>query len=293
MRRKYSFTPILGWSISRYDKFSTCKRWYWYDYYAKKFDREVSPQKLSFLKSLTSTPLEIGNLVHDTIATQLHRIKKGSDPQDPSDLLLFAGYQIDRALAEKTFLEVYYGQRDTIDASELKAQVEICLRNFFTSSWYRWLTEDGIHRKSDWVIEPNDFGELRINGLKAYCKVDFLIPSPERKLYILDWKTGKADREKHRKQMTGYVAYAQDVFGADPRDIRPVVVYLGDSYAEMESEFNQNDMDEFVRQVKLQTEEMYSYCENIEENIPVDRDAFTPRFRKLCAYCNYQELCDA
>ncbi len=290
MQRKYPFTPILGWSVSRYDKFEMCKRQYWYDYYAKKFDKEVSPQKLEFLKSLTSTSLEIGNLVHDTIATQLHRLRKQT-PQDITDVLNYAGYQVDRALSNKTFLEVYYGQQEKIDPDDLKDRVGTCLKNFFASRWYRWLIEDGVHRRNEWVIEPNDFGEVRINGMKAYCKVDFLFPAPEGDLYVLDWKTGKIDREKHRRQMTGYVVYAQDIFNAPAERVKPVVVYLSGAYEEMENSFTQSELDEFAQSIGAQTREMYEYCQNVEENIPKPKGAFPIQQRKLCAYCNYQELC--
>ncbi len=291
MQRKYLFTPILGWSVSRYEKFETCKRQYWYDYYAKKYDKEVSPQKLDFLKSLTSTHLEIGNLVHDAIAVQLHRLKKNAPPQDTSEVLNYSRYMVDRAILSKTFLEVYYKQHEQIDADDLKDRVETCLKNLFQSHWYKWLAEDVSHQRSGWIIEPNDFGEVRINGLKAYCKVDFLFPTAEGNLYILDWKTGKIDREKHRRQMTGYVLYGKDIFNVVATQVKPVVVYLSGSCEELEHSFTQSDLDEFAEQIHRETQEMYQYCENIEENIPKPKDFFPKQARRLCAYCNYQELC--
>ena len=291
MQRKYSFTPILGWSVSRYEKFEGCKRQYYYDYYAKKYDKEIPAQKLDSLKSLTSTHLEIGNLVHDAIATQLHRIKKNQTPQNHTEVINYSHYLVDRAVQEKTFLEVHYGQRDQIDSDDLKDRVGICLKNFFESHWYSWLAEEGIKSRSEWVIEPNDFGEVRINGLKAYCKVDFLFPMAEGDLCVLDWKTGKIDREKHRRQMTGYVVYAQDICRAQAEKVKPVVVCLGENYQEMEHSFTQDELDEFAQQIALQTREMYECCEIVEENIPKAKDNFPRNVRKFCAYCNYQELC--
>lgn len=291
MQRKYPFTPVLGWSVSRYDKFEACKRQYWYDYYARKWDREVATQRLDSLKSLTSTHLEIGNLVHDAIATQLHRLKKDAPLKAPAEIVKYSRYLVDRAVGEKTFLEIHYGQRESIDVDDIKERVSTCLGSFFESRWYGWLLEDASHRKSEWVIEPNDFGEMRINGLKAYCKVDFLIPGAEGELHILDWKTGKVDREKHRRQMTGYVAYAQDVFKAGAEQVKPVVVYLGNPYDEMENRFTQQEVDEFAGVVAAQTREMCGHCENVGENIPKPKDSFPQNIRRMCAYCNYQELC--
>ena len=50
--KRFAYTDILGWSISRYDKFLNCKRQYFYDYYGK-FDKEFSLEKIQQLKALT------------------------------------------------------------------------------------------------------------------------------------------------------------------------------------------------------------------------------------------------
>jgi len=292
MKRKYPFTPILGWSVSRYDKFEGCKRQYWYDYYAKKFDRDIAPERIDTLKSLTSTHLEIGNIVHDVIATQLHILRRNIIPDDTNEILKYSYHLVDRALGSKNFLEVHYGQKDKIDVDDLKMRVGNCLKNFFASPWYQWLLADGEHRRGDWVIEPNDFGEVRINGMKAYCKVDFLFPMSEGLLCVLDWKTGKVDREKHRKQMTGYVVYAQDIFKVAAEKVRPVVVYLGGAYEELENSFSQNELDAFAEEIAAETKEMYEYCKDVNENIPKSKESFPKQVRKLCAYCSYQELCN-
>lgn len=291
MNRKYPFTPILGWSVSRYDKFEGCKRQYWYDYYAKKYDRGVAPERIDTLKSLTSTHLEIGNIVHDVIATQLHILRRNIVPEDTNEILKYSYHLVDRAIGSKKFLEVHYGQKDKIDVDDLKLRVGNCLKNFFSSPWYEWLLADGEHRRGDWIIEPNDFGEVRIEGMKAYCKVDFLFPMAEGNLCVLDWKTGKVDREKHRKQMTGYVVYAQDIFKVAAEKVRPVVVYLGGAYEELENSFFQNELDAFAEEIAVETKEMYEYCENVEENIPKSKEFFPRQVRHLCAYCNYQEIC--
>ncbi len=289
--RKYPFSYTLGWSVSRYDKFNVCKRQYYFDYYAKKHDNEVSPEKLEFLKSLTSTPLEIGNIVHDTIALQLRRLQKGTQPQSASEMLNYASQLVDRMIREKDFLEVYYKQQEKIDSDYLKTHIEACLNSFLRGSWYQWLISNPAHRPQDWLIEPDDFGEVRINGLKAYCKVDFLFPILGGDLYILDWKTGKVGGEKHRRQMMGYVLYAKDMFQAVADQVRTVVVYLGDDYQELVQSFSEDELQGFTQQIKTETEEMYQYCEDVERNIPKPKELFPKRVGNICTYCNYQELC--
>ena len=75
MMRRYEFTPILGWSVSRYDTFSSCKRRYYYQYYGR-YDTEFGRQRIDRLKSLSSIPLELGNIVHDVIGALLKRLLK-------------------------------------------------------------------------------------------------------------------------------------------------------------------------------------------------------------------------
>ncbi|HIF68834.1 MAG TPA: hypothetical protein EYQ29_05885 [Candidatus Lambdaproteobacteria bacterium] len=67
---------------------------------------------------------------------------------------------------------------------------------------------DAVRFAADWIIELSNYGETRINGLKAYCKVDFLVPM-EDELHILDWKTGRKDVQKHRRQLIGYAGWAR------------------------------------------------------------------------------------
>lgn len=291
--RKYPFTPILGWSVSRYEKFALCKRWYYYDYYARKYDIDISPQELAFLRSLTSASLEIGSVVHDTIATLLRRLKKKTSPIDIEKVLNYSYSQVDRTVESKNFLEVYYGERETIDADDLKDRVGICLKNFFGSRWYEWLTGEAIPGRSSWIIEPGDYGELRVNGLKAYCKVDFLFPIAEGNLCVLDWKTGNADRGKHRGQMMGCVLYARDIFKVAADEVKTVIVYLSQPNEEMENSFSESQLDGLAGQIAKETQEMYRYCENIEENIPMARSFFPKQEGRLCAYCNYRELCES
>jgi hypothetical protein len=198
---------------------------------------------------------------------------------------------VDRAIKDKTFYEVCYKQLDAIDPDEVKDKIATCLGNFFNSRWYRWLIEEAIIQRDNWVIEPKDYGEMRINGLKVYCKVDFLFPASEGKIYILDWKTGKVDIAKYTRQMKGYVLYAKEMFNIAAEQVRPVIAYLGDNYEELDYSFTESDLGEFATWIALETEEMYRYCESIEENIPKAKSCFPQESGNFCGYCNYKEFC--
>ena len=174
---------------------------------------------------------------------------------------------------------------------ELFEKIQLSLTNFLNSDRYIWLIKKAISNKQDWIIEPEDFGETRINNMKAYCKVDFLFPI-DNQIYIIDWKTGKQDENKHRKQLLGYKLYASNNFSISPDKIIPIISYLHPEYKELELEFNESDIDDLTDQIKKETEIMYSMCEDIEENTPKSKNEFAKTTnKKICDWCNYRELC--
>jgi len=132
---------------------------------------------------------------------------------------------------------------------------------------------------------------MRVDGLKAYAKFDalFLINGSA---YILDWKTGKRREKEHARQLRAYSAWACYHLNIRPTDITPIIAYLLPTYEEVTVSLNDFDLEDFARSVHNETQEMYQYCSNVEENIPLDKDAFPLCSRRtLCSYCNYRELC--
>lgn len=286
----YPFSPILGWSSSRYETFDKCKRQYYYTYY-QNYIKDVPSYKLAILKSLTSIPLEIGNIIHDVIEAFLRRLQKSTSDIDEKR---FYNYAISKAkvnFSQKTFCEVYYKQIDAIDMEEVNRRITKCLNNFLSSPVYHWIFMKAITNSTNWMIEPNGYGETRINKLKAYCKMDFLFPVDDH-IYILDWKTGKRDTYKHSNQLIAYAVAASNNFHVPWNIIFPKIVYLFPEFDEFEITLKENDCNVFFEKVLQQTQQMYEYCIDVEKNIPRSIDSFpqTP-IQSLCRYCNYQELC--
>ena len=79
--KQYKYTPILGWSSSRYELFQKCKRHYYYTYYTK-FVKDTPLPHMQRLKNLTSVPLEVGNVVHHIIEAFLKRLQQSDAPID-------------------------------------------------------------------------------------------------------------------------------------------------------------------------------------------------------------------
>jgi CRISPR/Cas system-associated exonuclease Cas4 (RecB family) len=289
--KKFPYTDILGWSLSRYDRFSNCKRQYFYDYYAK-YDKEIPIEKITFLKGLTSKALETGNIVHDVIRDMLQRFQKSSKPINKDKFFKYAFNMTEKYCSSKTFFEHYYNG-DLISAKEIYTKVKSILENLLNSYRFSWIKKNAIAQSSEWIIEPSGFGETRINNYKAFCKVDFLFPIGD-KIYIMDWKTGKSDDIKHSKQLTGYALWANYHFKKKAADIVPMVAYLYPDYKERDVQINDVCISEFANTVELETKEMYEYLVDIEKNIPKDKKEFTVACNVFfCKYCNYKEICRA
>ncbi|MBN1824487.1 MAG: PD-(D/E)XK nuclease family protein [Endomicrobiales bacterium] len=288
--KKFEFTEILGWSVSRFDKFNLCKRQYWYDYYPR-YDKEFPPERLKYLKALTSIPLETGNIVHDTVKTLLERLLESEKPVDKKRFLDFIARKTEEYCAKKNFFEVHYGAAKEVDVKAVAKTVSSNLLNFLESPRYDWIIKKAVTNKQGWVIEPPGYGETRIKGMKAYCKVDFLFPV-DGSIYILDWKTGKQDPVKHKKQLTGYATWASYHFGAKPGDIHPIAAYMSPKYSEMEIKVNELDVQEFASTVSSDTGKMYEYCADPERNVPKEKETFKKTDNmKICNWCSYRELC--
>ena len=291
--RKFEFTDILGWSYSRYNTFQQCKRKYYYEYYRKR-DLE-NLVRLGVLRDLTTVPLEIGNISHKLIQALLSRLQKTADEIDREKFYDYARRTTHEICKEKTFEDVYYKKRDSINYdTEIFEPVMLAMKNFLESDRLKWLFEEALVTKEDWIIEfedNNKFGECRIDNHKAYCKVDFLFPVDDR-LHIIDWKTGKEDYAKHSIQLRGYAGWANFQFGTDLSEISTTVAYLLPEYKETTVVLNEYDLDDFTIRVREQTDAMYEYCEVPELNIPYPKEKFemTP-LENFCKTCKYRELC--
>ena len=288
--KRFPYSDTLGWSVSRYDKFLSCKRAYYYDYYAK-YDPEYSREKIESLKKLTSVPLEIGNIFHDTVKVMLERLLVSEKPIDNVKFLDFVSKITKEYCGAKKFAEVYYGEFPEIKTDLLFENVKAIVNNFLNSPRFQWITKEALTNKKGWIIEPPGYGETRIKEIKAYCKVDFLFPVNEE-FYILDWKTGRQDEKKHKKQLLGYATWAVYHFDARPEIVHPMIIYLKPEYSELKIEVSKADIEEFTITVKKGADELKTFCKNIEFNIPKEKSEFCQTENTaVCRFCNYREFC--
>jgi len=291
MSRKYPFSPVLGWSFSRYETFHACRLRYYYQYYGK-HDAEFGYDRIESLKQLTSIPLQIGSITHDCISALLHKVQRNpTEPVDQDRLRAFVCKKAASVVRDKVFIEVHYGELASIDQASIVEPVVQAFTNLLESDRFKWLVTEAAATAVQWLIDPPGYGETRINGMKAYCKVDFLFPVPPL-LYVLEWKTGKERADKHHFQVRGYTAWACQEYNSPVENVRPIIAYVLPEYREKPAEFSPADMAQFVATVRSQTDEMYGICADVEQDIPMAKELFgQTKLDSVCGICNYQELC--
>jgi hypothetical protein len=221
----------------------------------------------------------------------LKRLVKSSNPIDKERLKTYVRNLSIEYIGKKQFIEVYYNEKNSIDEESIIQTVWQCVMNVVDSERFEWIRQLPQDSKDRWIIEPPGFGETRIEDMKAYCKVDFMLPFG-RDIYILDWKTGKEDPEKHRKQLIGYSLFANYHFENNFDFIYTMVCYIKDGFIEKAPDISKVDVDQFVETVRAESQEMKSFNMDVERNTPKDKSVFEMTLDiSKCRFCEYRELC--
>jgi hypothetical protein len=286
----YPYTSIAGWSHSRFHTISECKRRYFYQYYPKFLPATLS-KKAIFLRQLSNQKMAVGSLLHEIIEQILKRYTKDHSTElngkKLSDAIRSKALKMVRA---QPFFETYY-LGHIVQAEEILKPVETFVNMFLESDIHGILREEAGNRNNSWVIEPGDFGEIRIRGLKAYCKVDVMYKN-NSDCTIIDWKSGR-ESSAHREQLLAYVEYAINSFKIPAEDIRCLMVYFGEELRTVEYRFTQNEVDEFEARVVQQTGVMHSFCSDPGKNIPLPLELFgLTEDLTQCINCKFKELCN-
>lgn len=286
--KSYPRTWILGWSVSRYDTFTTCPRQYYYQYYGR-YDPVIPREKIDHLKRLTTLPMEVGAVTHDIIAVILQRLQTSTAPIDGKRFSRYVHTHVTETFGKKNFCETHYGEKDHVDPADSIPEVLAFLENFLESERYGRLVESA-GRGDPWLIEPPHYGETRLDGMKAFCKPDFVCAHDEM-VRVFDWKTGRQKPEHHDRQLNAYACWASAEFNVLPENIRAFAAYLSPRYEEFQVEESLS-VTHFLTRVRRETEEMYALLEDVKENRPKAKEAFPMMDPSpVCGWCNFRELC--
>lgn len=217
----------FSWSVSRHDCFATCRRRYFYSYYAALDDPEVQR-----LKRLSALPLWAGSVVHETIEGFLR--EHDALPSSEAQQALVRAAVHSRMLSDwrlseagspsfRLFEHEYEVPVDPEDKKIAVGTVMRSLRNFFRSETLRQAFAAGRER---WLT-VEDLVSFAAGTTTVLLRMDLAYRDGAGRVVIVDWKTGRGEGRFNEVQLAGYALYAVERgWAGAPGEIETELAYL-------------------------------------------------------------------
>jgi hypothetical protein len=219
--------PEFSWSMSRHDTFMTCRRRYFYSYYASALDPEIQR-----LKKLSALPLWAGSVVHEAIERFLRATTGMPDAAEQEAFIratVHEGMLADWKDSEQGSLRFRLFEHEygvTVDAEDKKIVVGTVmrsLRNFFRSATLQEALRVGRER---WLT-LEDLVSFEVGGVSVLLRMDLAFRDEAGRVVIVDWKTGRGEGRFSELQVAGYALYAaHSGWAASPEEIQTELAYL-------------------------------------------------------------------
>ncbi len=217
----------FSWSASRHDCFQTCKRRYYYSYYASSEDPEIYR-----LKKLSALPLWAGSVVHETIEGFL-KTRDSVPSREEQEAFVRAVVHTQMlgqwkeseagSLRFRLFEHEYQTAIDPEDKKILVGTVMRSLRNFFRSPT---LCEAFAAGRERWLT-VEDLVSFQVAGVPVFLRMDLAYKDANGRVVIVDWKTGRGEGRFNEVQLAGYALYAAQQGWVDsPEELVTELAYL-------------------------------------------------------------------
>jgi CRISPR/Cas system-associated exonuclease Cas4 (RecB family) len=217
----------FSWSLSRHDTFATCRRKYFYSYYASQDDPEVQR-----LKKLSALPLWAGSVVHETIENLLKTRDALPSPEEQEALVRSAvhGQMLGEwreseagSLRFRLFEHEYQVPVEPEDKKIVVGIVMRSLRQFFRSEVLGELFAVG---RANWLT-VEDLVSFHVGDVEVFLRMDVAYRDAQGRVVIVDWKTGRAAGRFNEMQLAAYALYASEQgWVRDGQEIRTELAYL-------------------------------------------------------------------
>jgi hypothetical protein len=217
----------FSWSVSRHDSFHTCRRRYFYAYYASQEDPEIQR-----LKRLSALPLWAGSVVHETIEQVLKTRETLPTPEEQEAIVRAAVHG--QMLTEwreseagsprfRLFEHEYQTPVEPEDKKIAVGTVMRSLRHFFRSETLRAAYAAGRER---W-LSVEDLVSFHVDDVEVFLRMDLAYRDRNGRVVIVDWKTGRAEGRFNDVQLAGYALSAVERgWVASPEEIETELAYL-------------------------------------------------------------------
>ncbi len=283
----------FSWSASRHDTFATCRRRYYYSYYAAPEDPEVKR-----LKRLSALPLWAGSVVHDAIERFLKTTAAMPSPEE-QEALIRATVHTDMLAhwresesgpgpdAFRLFEHEYGTPVDQEDKRLVVNTVMRSLRGFFRSATLREAFAVGRER---WLA-LEDLVSFPVGDVEVFLRMDLAFRAADGRVVIVDWKTGRGEGRFNEIQVAGYALYAAaQGWVGDPGEIVTELNYLAIPRAVRRSvnakklDHARNFIAKSARNMRALLLDPAANRGRLEDFPMIDR----PR---ICRRCNFRRLC--
>ncbi len=217
----------FSWSLSRHDTFASCKRRYFYAYYASREDPEVYR-----LKKLSALPMWAGSVVHDAIERLLKTRSRFPSATEQEVIVRAAVHSqmlSDWRDSEQGSLRFRLFEHEyavPVQHEDKKIAVTIVmrsLRNLFRSATLREAFDAGPER---W-LSVEELVSFHVGGVPVFLRMDLAFRTPAGQVVIVDWKTGRKQGRFAEMQVAGYALYArQQGWVRETDELRTELAYL-------------------------------------------------------------------
>jgi len=297
------------WSKSRHEKFSDCRRAYFFTYYGSWGGWEApagsTVRELYVLKKLSSRWQWAGSIVHGALKQVLSRAKVTGDLL-PLEKLLERTRARARAEWAGSREKSYWREASRIvglveheyaepvadpEWKRLYEQViEGSLRAFYASEV---LEEIRRTPRPDWLT-VDELDSWDFEGTKIWAAVDFAYRDRDGRVHVLDWKTGK-ERGVDHVQVGTYALYARQKWGVPVDGVVGGLVYLvgenGSAGERVSVAADAATLDRCREEMRTSIGAMRATLADPARNLAIE-DAF-PRLedRGACRRCPFRRPC--
>jgi CRISPR/Cas system-associated exonuclease Cas4 (RecB family) len=305
----------FSWSASRHDSFASCRRRYYYSYYAAVDDPEVRR-----LKKLSALPLWAGSVVHDTIEAFLRsndtlpsleeqealirsvvhsgmlsswRESEAFEPGAAAPMTLPSAPGVEGEGGEtprepfRLFEHEYGVAVEQEDKRLVVNTVMRSLKNFFRSETLRRALEVGRAR---WLA-MEDLVSFHVDDVEVMLRMDLAYRDHDGRVVIVDWKTGRGEGRFNEVQVAGYALYAAEQGWVQaPEEISTELNYLVIPKAVRRS-VDKRKVDHARSFIRKSAGTMKSLLLDPAQNLARLEDFPMIDRPSYCRRCNFRRLC--
>jgi hypothetical protein len=281
----------FSWSASRHDTFATCRRRYYYSYYAAPEDPEIKR-----LKRLSALPLWAGSVVHETIERFLKTTDALPSPEEQEALIratvhgdMLAAWRDSEAGPDgfRLFEHEYETEVDKEDKRRVVNTVMRSLRGFFKSATLREALEAGRER---WLA-LEDLVSFQVGDVEVFLRMDLAFRARDGRVVIVDWKTGRGEGRFNEIQVAGYALYAKaQGWVEDPESIVTELNYLAVPRV-VRRKVNGRKLDHAKNFIAKSATSMRALLRDPLANLGRLEDFPMIDRPRTCRRCNFRRLC--